>query len=67
MSIGHEFINQYDELLEKVSNAEKRMQLRQEANQTIADMVKKETQDTLNKVLYELSNQMKNAYSRSDA
>ena len=51
----------------KESNAEKRMQLRQEANEKIADMVKKETQDTLNKVLYELSNQMKNAYSRSDA
>ena len=67
MSKGHEYINQYDELLAKESNAEKRMQLRQEANQTIADMVKKETQDTLNKVLYELSNQMKNAYSRSDA
>ena len=38
-----------------------------QANEKIADMVKKETQDTLNKVLYELSNQMKNAYSRSDA
>lgn len=67
MSKGHEYINQYDELLAKESNAEKRMQLRQEANEKIADMVKKETQDTLNKVLYELSNQMKNAYSRSDA
>lgn len=67
MSKGHEYINQYDELLSKESDAEKRMQLRQEANQKIADMVKKETQDTLNKVLYELSNQMKNAYSRSDA
>ena len=67
MSKGHEYINQYDELLAKESNAEKRMQLRQEANEKIADMVKKETQDTLNKVLYELSNQMKNGYSRSDA
>lgn len=67
MSKGHEYINQYDELLAKESNAEKRMQLRQEANEKIADMVKKETQDTLNKILYELSNQMKNAYSRSDA
>ena len=67
MSKGHEYINQYDELLSKESDAEKRMQLRQEANEKIADMVKKETQDTLNKVLYELSNQMKNAYSRSDA
>ena len=45
----------------------KRMALRQEANQAITDMLKKEASDTLNKVLYELSNQMKNAYSRSDA
>ena len=33
----------------------------------IAEMLKKETASTLDKVLYELSNQMKNAYSRSDA
>ena len=33
----------------------------------IAKMVKKETSDTLSKVLYELSNQMKNSYARSDA
>ena len=45
----------------------KRMFLRHQANQEIADMVKKEASDTLDKVLYELSNQMKNAYSRSDA
>ena len=43
------------------------MALRQEANQVIADMLKKEASDTLGKVLYELSNQMKNSYSRSDA
>lgn len=30
-------------------------------------MARKAAQDTLNKVLYELSNEMKNAYSRSDA
>ena len=57
----------YDALLEKESDAAKRMSLRHQANQEIADMVKKEASDTLNKVLYELSNQMKNAYSRSDA
>ena len=67
MSKGHEYIKQYNELLAKESNGEKRMQLRQEANEKIADMVKKETQDTLHKVVYELSNQMKYAYSRSDA
>ena len=54
-------------LLEKESDPAKRMSLRHQANQEIADMVKKEASDTLNKVLYELSNQMKNAYSRSDA
>ena len=69
MSKGHEYINQYDELLAK----EKQTQEKTHADfvrrqmKKIADMVKKETQDTLNKVLYELSNQMKNAYSRSDA
>ena len=67
MSKGHHLINQYEALLEKEADAVKRMALRQEANQAITDMLKKEASDTLNKVLYELSNQMKNAYSRSDA
>lgn len=67
MSKGHQLIGKYDALLEKESDAVKRMSLRHQANQEIADMVKKEASDTLNKVLYELSNQMKNAYSRSDA
>ena len=67
MSKGHHLINRYDALLEKEADAVKRMALRQEANQAITDMLKKEASDTLNKVLYELSNQMKNAYSRSDA
>ena len=67
MSKGHELINRYDELIEKESDATKRMALKIEANRKIADMLKKETLATLDKVLYELSNQMKNAYSRSDA
>ena len=67
MAKGHQLINQYDALLEKESDAAKRMALRQEANQAIADMLKKEASATLDKVLYELSNQMKNSYSRSDA
>ena len=45
----------------------KQTQLREEANNKIAEMLKKETGTTLHKVLFELSNQMKNAYSRSDA
>ena len=43
------------------------MALKKEANEAVAEMARKAAQDTLNKVLYELSNEMKNAYSRSDA
>ncbi len=67
MAKGHALINEYDELLEQEQDPEKQMQLKAEANQKVADMLKKETAATLDKVLYELSNQMKNAYSRSDA
>ena len=67
MSKGHELIDHYDALLEKEADCEKRMALREEANEKIAEMVKKEATSTLDKVLYELSGQMKNSYSRSDA
>jgi dipeptidase len=67
LSKGHALINQYDEKLRREADAEKRAALREQANQDIADMLKKETADTLDKVLFELSGQMKNAYSRSDA
>ena len=67
MSSGHELINRYDALLEQETDAQKRLALKTEANQKIAEMVKKASLDTLDKVLYELSCQMKNAYSRSDA
>lgn len=67
MSKGHELIDRYDKLLLQEQDAQKRMALRKEANQKIADMVKEAALDTLDKVLFELSCQMKNAYSRSDA
>ncbi|MDD7728095.1 MAG: C69 family dipeptidase [Clostridia bacterium] len=67
MSKGHELINRYDALLEQEKDAKKRMELKIKANQEVADMLKKATLDTLDKVLFELSSQMKNAYSRSDA
>lgn len=67
MSKGHELINRYDGLLSKENDNQMRMALKKEANQKIADMIKEEALDTLDKVLYELSSQMKNAYSRSDA
>lgn len=66
-SKGHGIINKYDELLRQEADAAKRAALREQANQEIADMLKKETADTLDKVLFELSNKMKNAYSRSDS
>ena len=44
-----------------------RAALREEANTAIAAMLQEKAADTLDKVLFELSSQMKNAYSRSDA
>ena len=67
MAKGHALINQYDALLEQETDPAEQMKLKTEANRKVAQMLKKETAATLDKVLYELSNQMKNAYSRSDA
>ena len=67
MAKGHALIHQYDALLAGETDETKQTQLREEANNKIAEMLKKETGTTLHKVLFELSNQMKNAYSRSDA
>lgn len=67
MAKGHELINIYDALLAKESDEQKRMNLKEEANEKIAEMLKMAAADTLSKVLFELSTQMKNAYSRSDA
>ena len=53
--------------MEKETDAGKRMALKTEANNAVADMVKKEAADTLDKVLFELCGQMKNAFARSDA
>ena len=39
----------------------------EEANEAIADMLRRETDDVLDKVLYEASMHMKNAFARSDA
>ena len=64
---GHELINRYDARLAAEQDPVARKALRQQANAEIAAMLQKETDDTLDKVLFELSSQMKNAYSRSDA
>ena len=73
MSKAHEIIYRYDDLLgadrDVQTDAVSKLgqKLRQQANQEMADMVRQAASDTLGKVLYELSNQMKNSYSRSDA
>ena len=64
---GRGLLHTYDALLAEEKDAADRQKLMQQANNAIAEMLKKETQDTLDKVLFELSSQMKNAYSRSDA
>ena len=65
MAKGHELINKYDALLAKEPDEQKRMSLKEDANEKIAEMLKKATADTLS--LFELSSQRKNADSRSDA
>lgn len=73
MSKAHEIIYRYDDLLgadrDVQTDAVSKLgqKLRQRANRETADMVRQAASDTLGKVLYELSNQMKNSYSRSDA
>ena len=67
LSKGHEIINRYDDMIQNEADTDKHLALKHEANQAVADMLKAGTSDTLGKVLYELSNEMKNAYSRSDA
>lgn len=67
MAKGHELIGKYDALLENEQDEEKRMALKEAANEEIAEMLQAEASVTLDKVLFELSSQMKNAYSRSDA
>lgn len=73
MSKAHEVIYRYDDLLgadrDVQTDAVSKLgqKLRQQANRETANMVRQAASDTLGKVLYELSNQMKNSYSRSDA
>ena len=67
LSKGHEIINRYDDMIQNEADADKHLALKHEANLAVADMLKAATSETLGKVLYELSNEMKNAYSRSDA
>ena len=66
LSAAHALVNQYDAKLAAAAPAA-RAALREEANLALAAMIQEKASDTLGKVLFELSNQMKNAYPRSDA
>ena len=67
MAKGHHLINIYDEILQKENDLNKQLQLKHQANQEIADMLKEETNKTISLVLNELSLSMKNKFERSDA
>ena len=65
-SKGHELIAKYDRLQAAEEDAAKRAALREAANEEIAAMLRKETGKTLDEVLYDATNHMKNQYARSD-
>ena len=67
VSAARAILNEYDAKLAAEPGAAKAAALRVQANDAIAAMLKEKASDTLDKVLFELSSQMKNAYSRSDA
>ena len=64
---SHVILNRYDALLAQENEEDKCKKLQEEANEKTAQMLREAAADTLDKVLYELSGQMKNAYARSDA
>ena len=64
---AHQMIHTYNGLLEHETDEGKKLQLRHQANEDMAQWLQDQTTEVLNQVLYILSNQMKNAFSRSDA
>lgn len=66
-SKNNELVKKYDALLAQETDEAKKVIIREQANQEVADMAQKMTTTVLGKVLFNLSNKMKNAYSLSDA
>ena len=67
LSASRALVKEYDVKLSAEPDAARRAALREEANEAIAKMLKAKASDTLDKVLFELSSGMKNAFARSDA
>lgn len=65
LSKSHALLNKWDAELAKASD-DKKQDLCEEANEEIADMLKKETDKALSKALFFRSNDMSNSYARSD-
>ncbi len=60
-------IKKYDKLIAEENDSSKIMSLCEKSNEEIAAITEEKTNGLLDKVLYEASNIMKNAYARSDA
>ena len=67
LSASRALVKEYDAKLSAEPDAAQRAALREEANEAIAKMLKAKASDTLDKVLFELSRGLKNAFARSDA
>ena len=67
LSATRALLHEYDEKQRSAFDPAARAALREEANEAIAKALKARAADTLDKVLFELSSGMKNAYARSDA
>ena len=67
LSATRALLHAYDEKQRSAFDPAARAALREEANEAIAKALKARAADTLDKVLFELSSGMKNAYARSDA
>jgi dipeptidase len=62
MTNAHQILNKYDDLF--INSKDKSILVK--ANEELANMLNKESIKTLNDVLYQASNKMKNGYNRSD-
>ena len=65
MSKAHALINKFDAQLAEAADEDKQA-ICEEANDEIADMLKKEADKALSKALFFRSNDMRNQYARSD-
>lgn len=66
MSASHRLLNRYDPKIREQEDPQKVRELCEEANDEIAKMLQKETDEALSQALYFRSNDMRNQYARSD-